>query len=73
VVDQVLGEAPGWFSCGELRLLWKNYVCGCGTPLRQVWLPELAVEQTNMDRRSRVMATIPALPLMPRYRYSLRG
>lgn len=30
LLDQVLGEAEGWFSCGEMRNLPLNFSCGCG-------------------------------------------
>lgn len=33
LLDQVLGEGEGWFSCGELRLLTMNLACGCGAPV----------------------------------------
>ncbi|MEY2430626.1 MAG: hypothetical protein QOC92_351 [Acidimicrobiaceae bacterium] len=40
LLDNVLGSSPGWFSAGELRLLWSarqlwTHQCGCGQPLRE--------------------------------------
>lgn len=37
ILDRVLGNVNGFFSVGELRLIWKegiahNYRCGCGKP-----------------------------------------
>jgi hypothetical protein len=44
LLDTLLGELEGFFSCGELRYLWdrgliKGWMCGCGSPLPQceVW------------------------------------
>ncbi len=43
VLDQVLGQIDGWFSCGELRLAWKNFDCSCGRPVFdcELWRPIL--------------------------------
>ena len=43
ILDQYLGQAGGWLACGELRLLWKDYRCGCGAAVREcaVWGPAL--------------------------------
>ncbi len=37
LLDRMLGQLPGVFSVGELRLIWReglleNRLCGCGTP-----------------------------------------
>lgn len=44
LLDTLLGEIDGLFSCGELRYLWdrglvKGWMCGCGRPLPEcdVW------------------------------------
>ena len=44
LLDNLLGSSPGWFSAGELRLLWSarqlwTHRCGCGLPLRncELW------------------------------------
>lgn len=29
LLDALLGAEDGWFSCGELRHLWRDYPCGC--------------------------------------------
>lgn len=39
ILDNVLGQLPGFFSVGELRYLWErgmvdNRLCGCGRPFR---------------------------------------
>jgi hypothetical protein len=41
VLEQVLGEIDGWFSCGELNLIWWNQTCGCGVPVFECdfWKP----------------------------------
>jgi hypothetical protein len=31
LLDQILGQAEGWFSCGELNFVWHNFSCGCGS------------------------------------------
>jgi hypothetical protein len=43
LIGQILGEIPGWFDCGELKLIWLNRVCGCGTRVHEcgVWKPVL--------------------------------
>lgn len=30
LLERVLGEVDGWFSSGELNLIWHNELCGCG-------------------------------------------
>jgi hypothetical protein len=49
VLDNVLGEIDGFFSAGEVRLMWKRGVrerriCGCGSPVLAcpVWREVLA-------------------------------
>ena len=49
LLDNLLGSNPGWFSSGELRLLWHarqlwTHKCGCGRLLREceVWTAVLA-------------------------------
>lgn len=44
VLDLVLGQIDGWFSCGELWYLWHNDVCGCGERVFDcaVWGPVVA-------------------------------
>jgi hypothetical protein len=49
VLDNVLGEIEGFFSAGEMRLIWKRGVlesrsCGCGLPVLEcpVWREVLA-------------------------------
>jgi hypothetical protein len=44
VLDNVLGEVDGFFSAGEVRLIWKRGIlesrsCGCGSPVLEcpVW------------------------------------
>ncbi len=51
ILDNILGQADGFFSCGELRYLWdrnlmENRLCGCGAPFSEcdVW--------TDVMRRS---------------------
>jgi len=48
VLDNVLGQLDGFFSAGELRLVWDagmldDRLCGCGAPLPEcaVWRPVL--------------------------------
>jgi hypothetical protein len=33
VVEQVLGQVGGWLPCGEITNVWRNFVCGCGSPV----------------------------------------
>jgi hypothetical protein len=44
LIGQILGEIPGWFNCGELKMIWLNRVCGCGTRVHEceIWKPVLA-------------------------------
>jgi hypothetical protein len=51
LVDQILGAVDGWFSCGELRYLWRNFLCSCGAPVFEcaLWAPVL--EQTRNGSR----------------------
>jgi hypothetical protein len=44
LVDNLVGQLPGFFSTGELRYVWargilQDYICGCGQPVRTcpVW------------------------------------
>lgn len=43
LLDQILGQVDGWFSCGELHFAWWNFSCGCGVPVRECdfWAPVL--------------------------------
>jgi hypothetical protein len=58
VVDNVLGEVDGFFSGGEIRLIWKRGVlehrgCGCGQALLEctVWREVLRRAYGYADRR----------------------
>ena len=48
IISNVLGEAPGTFSAGEIRLAWdrmlRGRMCGCGDPIAtcDVWSRALA-------------------------------
>jgi Sulfotransferase family len=49
LLDNVLGQAPGFFSLGETQFVWDrslrdNRLCGCGQPFRdcEVWGPVAA-------------------------------
>jgi hypothetical protein len=44
ILGSILGQVEGFFSVGELRLIWdrgiiRNWLCGCGVPFREcpVW------------------------------------
>ena len=43
LLDQILGQAEGWFSCGELNFAWHNFSCGCGAAVHECdfWGPVL--------------------------------
>jgi hypothetical protein len=43
LLDQILGQIDGWFSCGELNLIWWDLGCGCGTRVFECdfWRPIL--------------------------------
>jgi hypothetical protein len=54
IIDQVLGEVPGFTSVGELRSLWDTdpatHMCGCGQVVKRcpLWAPLLrAMEQAS--------------------------
>ncbi len=58
VLDNVLGEIDGFFSAGEVRLIWKRGVlerrrCGCGSLVMEctVWREVLARAYGNDDLR----------------------
>jgi hypothetical protein len=44
LLDQILGQIDGWFSCGELNLIWWDIGCGCGTRVFECdfWRPILS-------------------------------
>ncbi len=48
ILDNILGEIPGFFSGGEIRFLWTRHLegrfCGCGKPVGDcdVWSSALA-------------------------------
>lgn len=54
ILDRVLGAAEGWFSCGELRLVWGGTHCTCGEQAFDcpVWRPALtsALAEHRLDR-----------------------
>ncbi|MBA2564014.1 MAG: sulfotransferase [Gemmatimonadetes bacterium] len=57
LVDTVLGQAPGWFSGGELRYVWErglleNRLCGCGRRFLDcpTWQAILAEAFGSLDR-----------------------
>lgn len=40
ILDNVLGQVPGFFSCGEVRYIWErgfraDRLCGCGRPFSE--------------------------------------
>ena len=45
LLDQVLGQAPGFFSAGELRSIWMDYTCGCGVRVHRCPFWEPILEQ----------------------------
>jgi hypothetical protein len=54
LLDNLLGTTPGWFSTGELRLLWSGrtmwtHLCGCGEPLRSCPVWTAVLEEARLD------------------------
>jgi hypothetical protein len=43
LLQRLLGEVDGWFSAGELSLIWHNELCGCGAAAFECgfWAPVL--------------------------------
>jgi hypothetical protein len=43
ILEQILGGVEGWFSCGEVNLLWWDMQCGCGANVFacEFWSPLL--------------------------------
>jgi hypothetical protein len=43
ILEQTLGGVEGWFSCGEVNLLWWDMQCGCGANVFacEFWSPLL--------------------------------
>ncbi len=66
LLDNALGELPGVFSAGELRLLWRRAFleegrrCGCGDTLLAcaVWSGILELLEEELSRRSLTPADI---------------
>jgi hypothetical protein len=62
LLDNLLGQLPGFFSTGELRYIWERgvigeWVCGCGRPVKEceVWsiiLAKLREDPTIPDART---------------------
>lgn len=57
ILDNILGQIPGFFSVGELRYLWErgmvdNRLCGCGRPFREcpLWRSVLREAFGGADR-----------------------
>jgi hypothetical protein len=52
LLDQILGQAEGWFSCGELNFVWHNFSCGCGARVHECafWAPVLERVTVGEDR-----------------------
>lgn len=52
LLDQILGQAEGWFSCGELNFVWHNFSCGCGVRVHdcEFWAPVLERVTAGNDR-----------------------
>jgi Sulfotransferase family len=59
LLDQMLGQSDGWFSCGELHFAWRNLPCGCGEPVHECdfWKPVLtsALEGEPGERSAEMM------------------
>jgi hypothetical protein len=51
LLDRILGQIDGWFSCGELWYLWHNELCGCGARVNDCvfWRPVLAAVLDGND------------------------
>lgn len=61
ILDNILGEIPGFFSVGELDYLWSrglamDFLCGCGRSLR-----ECSIWSEILDRpfRDRTLGEVP--------------
>jgi hypothetical protein len=59
LLDQLLGQFPGWFSAGELAFFWsrgvkEHAICACGTPVLEcaVWSEALADGDGPVDARA---------------------
>jgi hypothetical protein len=59
LLDQLLGQFPGWFSAGELAFFWsrgikEHAICACGTQVRNcvVWSDALTDDEGPVDTRA---------------------
>ncbi len=57
ILDNILGQVPGFFAVGELRYIWErgmvdNRLCGCGRPFRDcpLWSAVLREAYGGADR-----------------------
>jgi hypothetical protein len=64
LLDQLLGQFPGWFSGGEMAFFWsrgikEHAICACGTQVRDcvVWSDALADGTGPVDTRADRMIT----------------
>lgn len=60
IVDNVLGQVPGWFSAGEVQYVWDrgardNRLCGCGEPFhdcptwKRVWAEAFGATSVDVE------------------------
>jgi hypothetical protein len=85
LLDNVLGQAPGFFSLGETQFVWDrslrdNRLCGCGKPFRdcEVWGPvadEVLADLSpdEIEEMVRVRDGLGSLRLLARSRRGARG
>jgi len=63
LIDNILGQIPGFFSGGEIALggrrLSERGICGCGQPIHEcpVWQPVLLQAFGSIERATREMLT----------------
>lgn len=69
VLERALGQAEGWFPCGELNLVWWDQECGCGAQVFacDFWKPvldEALARHPRLNRAALIELNAPTKKLL---------